>query len=124
MKELKKYYYSIQRTLPGSLCQKRKLMQDIQCAVSGYLQEHPKADMETITAHFGTPQQISNTYLAEMTPQKLQKLLTVRKWIIGIIAAAAACILLLWGIAVGIALLNEFEMANSYIETHPLVIEE
>lgn len=124
MKELKKYYHNIQRALPGSLCQKRKLMQDIQCAVSGYLQEHPEADMETITAHFGMPQQIADTYLAEMSPQKLHKQLNVKKWIIGIIAAAMACALLLWGIAVGIALVNEFEMADGYIETYPLVIEE
>ena len=124
MKELKKYYHNIQRALPGSLRQKRKLMQDIQCAVSGYLQKDPEANMETITDHFGTPQQIADTYLAEMSPQSLQKQLNVRRWIIGIMAAAAACALLLWGIAVGIALVNEFNAADGYIETHPLVIEE
>lgn len=124
MKELKAYYRDIQKALPCSVCQRRKLMQDIRCAVSGYLQEHPEADIETVTAHFGTPQQIAETYLMEMPPQKLRQQLKVKKWIIGIIAAAAACALLIWGIAVGIALVNEFNAADSYLETYPIVIEE
>lgn len=124
MKELKAYYRDIQKALPCSVCQRRKLMQDIRCAVSGYLEEHPEADIETVTAHFGTPQQIAETYLMEMPPQKLRQQLKVKKWIVGIIAAAAACALLIWGIAVGIALVNEFNAADSYIETSPVVIEE
>lgn len=124
MKELKTYYRDVQKALPCSACQRRKLMQDIRCAVSGYLQEHPEADIETVTAHFGTPQQIAETYLAEMPPQKLQDQLKIKKWIIGIIAAAAACALLIWGIAVGIALINELQDADNYIETSPVVIEE
>ena len=124
MKELKAYYRDIQKALPCSVCQRRKLMQDIRCAISGYLQEHPEADIETVTAHFGTPQQIAETYLMEMPPQKLRQQLKVKKWIVGIIAAAAACALLIGGIAVGIALVNEFNAADSYIETSPVVIEE
>ena len=124
MKELKTYYRDVQKALPCSACQRRKLMQDIRCAVSGYLQEHPEADIETVTAHFGTPQQIAETYLMEMPPQKLQDQLKIKKWIIGIIAAVAACALLIWGIAVGIALVNELQDADSYLETYPIVIEE
>ena len=124
MKELKTYYRDVQKALPCSVSQRQKLMQDIRCAVSGYLQEHPEADIETVTAHFGTPQQIAETYLAEMPPQKLRQQLKVKKWIVGIIAAAAACALLIWGIAVGIALANELQDADNYIETSPIVIEE
>ena len=124
MKELKTYYRDVQKALPCSVSQRRKLMQDIRCAVSGYLQEHPEADIETVTAHFGTPQQIAETYLAETPPQKLRQQLKVKKWIVGIIAAAAACALLIWGIAVGIALANELQDADNYIETSPIVIEE
>ena len=38
MKELKTYYRDVQKALPCSVSQRRKLMQDIRCAVSGYLQ--------------------------------------------------------------------------------------
>ena len=124
MKELKTYYRDVQKALPCSVSQRRKLMQDIRCAVSGYLQEHPEADIETVTAHFGTPQQIAETYLAEMPPQKLRQQLKVKKWIVGIIAAAAACALLIWGIAVGTALVNELQDADNYIETSSIIIEE
>lgn len=124
MKELKTYYRDVQKALPCSACQRRKLMQDICCAVSGYLEEHPEADIETVTAHFGTPQQIAETYLAEMPPQKLRQQLKVKKWIVGIIAAAVASALLIWGIAVGIALANELQDADNYIETSSIIIEE
>ena len=124
MNALKEYYRSIQKLLPCSLCQKRKLMKDIRCSVDSFLQEHPDATFETVSAHFGTPQQIAETYTEEMSPQELQKQLKVKKRIIGIIAGAAACALLIWGIAVGIALVNEFANADSYTETGPIVIEE
>ena len=124
MNALKEYYRSIQKLLPCSLCQKRKLMKDIRCSVDSFLQEHPDATFETVSAHFGTPQQIAESYIEEMSPQELQQQAKVKKRIVGIIAAAAACALLIWGIAVGIALVNEFANADSYTETGPIVIEE
>lgn len=124
MNALKEYYRSIQKLLPCSLCKKRKLMQDIRCSVDSFLQEHPEADTEAVTAHFGTPQQIAESYTEEMSPQELQKQVKVKKWIVGIIAAAAACALLIWGIAVGVALVNEFASADGYHIQDSLVTEE
>ena len=124
MNALKEYYRSIQKLLPCSLCQKRKLMQDIRCSVDSFLQEHPDATFETVSAHFGTPQQIAESYIEEMSPQELQQQAKVKKRIVGIIAAAAACALLIWGIAVGIALVNEFASADGYHIQDSLVTEE
>lgn len=124
MNGLQTYYRDIKQALSCPRSQKRKFMQDIQCAVSNYLQEHPDADIGAVTAHFGAPQQISDAYLAELPPQKLRQQLTVKKWIVGIIAAAAACALLVWGLTVGIALVNELQDADGYLETYPIVIEE
>ena len=124
MNGLQTYYRDIKQALSCPSSQKRKLMQDIRGAVSNYLHEHPEADIGTVTAHFGTPQQIADAYLAELPPQALRQQLTVKKWIIGIIAAAAACALLIWGIAVGIALVNELQDADNYIETSSIIIEE
>lgn len=124
MKELKEYYRNIQKALPCSLSQKRKFMQDIQCAVTDYLQEHPEADMGAVTSHFGTPQQIANTYAEEMSPQELQKQLNAKKWLVGIVAAAAACVLLIWGISAGVALIRESNSADGYHVQDSIVTEE
>ena len=123
MKSLQKYYRSIEQALPCTGCQRRKLMQDIRHSVQSFLQEHPDVSIKEISARFGTPQQIAYTYTAEMSPQELQEKLKVKKWIIGIIAGAMACVLLIWGIAIGIALENELKNSDGYMETNSLVIE-
>ena len=125
MKELKNYYLSIQKELILGGTEKKKLMRDIRNAVESYLQENPDATVEDITAHFGTPQEISATYLEEMPSQELQKKLKIKKWAVGIVLGAVACGIVMWAIVVGAALIHEFKNADGFYEVDsPVVIEE
>ena len=69
--ELVRYYKDIKRWLPCSHMHKKRMLGDIQQTVSGYLAEHPEADMQAIVQHFGTPHQIASTYIDEMDTQDL-----------------------------------------------------
>lgn len=115
MNELSGYYRSIQKALPCSGCQKRKLMKDIRCSVDSFLQEHPDATFETVSAHFGSPQQIADTYTEEMSPQELQTQLKARKRVVGIVAAAAASIIFIWLAYITVVTCDELNNNPGYI---------
>lgn len=115
MNELSGYYRSIQKALPCSVCQKRKLMKDIRCSVDSFLQEHPDATFETVSAHFGSPQQIVDTYTEEMPPRELQKTLKMKKRIIGIITGAVAAALIIWLVFLATATSELLKDRNGYI---------
>jgi len=115
MKELKTYFGEIKKSLPCGNKEKKKILRDLQLSVENFLAENPGANFEAVVNHFGTPSQIADTYTEEMPTQELQKKMKTQKWIIGIIAGAVACALLVWGIAVGIALVNEFNRDNGLV---------
>lgn len=124
MKELKSYFREIKEVLPGNDCKKKKILRDIRLSVDNFLEENPDATFEAVVEHFGTPQQIGDSYTVEMPPWEMQRQLKIKKRIIGIVAGAVACALLLWGIAIGIALINDSKRANGYHEEGPAVVEE
>ncbi len=124
MKELNNYYHGIQKALPCSGYQKQKLMADIRGSVENLLQENPDATFDTVIAHFGTPQQIADTYAAEIPPEELQKKLKIKKWVICITAGIAISAVLIWAGAVGIALATElFDGDVDYIEVSMDTVE-
>ena len=123
MKELKTYFREIKHKFPGG-CKKNKILRDLRLSVDDFLQENPDATLEAVVEHFGTPQQIADAYTEELPAHELQKQLKIKRWIIGIIAGAVACTLIMWGIAVGVALINEFKAADGYHEEEPIIVEE
>lgn len=124
MKELKEYYQCIYKSLPCSGIQKKRFLQDLKQSVDAYLSENPDIGFETIVSHFGTPQQITDTYIGEIsTPELLQKL-RLKKRIIRIVAVVAASIVLLWGTVVTVSLINEFNDADGCIIVEAPIIED
>ena len=124
MRELKEYYQSIYKSLPCSGKQKKRFLQDLKQSVGTYLSENPNVDFSSIVSHFGTPQQITDTYIGEIsTPELLQKL-RLKKRIIRIVVTVATSIVLLWGTVVTIALINEFNDADGCIIVEAPIIED
>lgn len=124
MKELKTYFGEIKKSLPCGNKGKKKILRDIQLSVENFLAENPDATFEAVVNHFGTPTQIADTYTEEMPTQELQKKMKTQKWIIGIIAGAAACALLIWLVAVGLAMIDESKRANGQLVVDTVVVEE
>ena len=124
MKELNNYFREITGALPCTGCKKRKILRDLRLSVDGFLEEHPDATLEAVAEHFGTPQQIADSYTEEMPPRELQRQMKIKKWIIGIVAGAVVCALLMWGIAIGIALIDQYKHTRGQLVEDPIVIEE
>lgn len=123
MKELKSYFREIKRQIPGG-CKKNKILRDLRLSVNDFIEENPDATFGAVVELFGTPQQIADSYTEEMPPQELQRQLKIKKWIIGIAAGTAACALLMWAIAIGIALTEQFQYAEGELIVDTVVVEE
>ena len=123
MKELKSYFREIKRQIPGG-CKKNKILRDLRLSVNDFIEENSDATFGAVVEHFGTPQQIADSYTEEMPPQELQRQLKIKKWIIGIAAGMAACALLMWAIAIGIALVKQSKHDGGYHEEGPVVVDE
>ena len=124
MKELKTYFGEIKKSLPCGNKGKKKILRDIQLSVENFLAENPDATFEAVVNHFGTPTQIADTYTEEMPTQELQKKMKTQKWIIGMIAGAAACALLIWLVAVGLALIDLNKHSQGWHTEDSVVVEE
>lgn len=114
---LKKYYRSIRRELqcPGGT--KKLILSQLQQNIAAFLEESPNADLAAIHAHFGTPRQIANAYLEELSAPELSKKLQLRRKIVAIILAASISVVAIWGIGVGLALIDSYQTSNPTIET-------
>lgn len=122
--QLKKYYRAIKRELlcPGDT--KARICKDIENDINAYLQENPGADFAAIEEHFGSPQQIAATYVEEMPTPELLKKLKIRKRIIAAVCIAVVAAISIWAIAIAIALSNEYNISDGYIETGEIITEE
>ena len=96
MKELKTYYRDIRKALPCGWFHSRRLMKDLRCAVSQYLQEYPNATFQDITNRFGTAQQIAEAYAEQLPPEKLRKNISIRKRALAILATSCAVAVMGW----------------------------
>jgi len=124
MRELQNYFREVQKALPCGSCEKKKILRDLRLSVENFLEENPGATFDAVESHFGTPAQIADTYTEEMPPRELQRKLKIKKWVIGIIAGAVVCALLMWGIAICIALTEQFRYAGGELIEDPVVVEE
>lgn len=107
-KELNKYLQNIRRELycPGTA--KRRILATVKENVATYLEENPAATFEEIQKHFGTPRQIAASYVEEMETPELMAKLRIRKRIITVICVAVGLAVLIWAVAVVIALVDSF----------------
>lgn len=74
----------------------------------------PYADYNTITAQFGTPEQITMFYLGEMDGQELVRKLAIRKRLLLIGVSTALIVGILWGAVVFSALVEHRRSDNGF----------
>lgn len=65
-KECLHYLEQVRSELKGADRRKKEVLQQIQTAVEDYAEEHPQCTYQELTQHFGTPEQIAESYVAEM----------------------------------------------------------
>ena len=111
-KELKRYYSAIRRELYCDTTAKKRILAAIKENVEAYLEEKPAAALEDIQKHFGTPRQIATSYLEELDTPELIGKLKIKRTIVTVICAALGLIVLLWAVAVVIALIDSFNSSG------------
>ena len=92
---LKRYIRSISRKLPYGKIKEPIIAQIRECVVD-YIQEHPEADFEMVQAHFGTPQEIAESYVNEQDTSTLLHKMSIKKKVLVIVAGVMAAVLLIW----------------------------
>ena len=93
---LKRYTRSISDALPCSGRAKKQIVSQIRESIVDYLREHREADLATVQAHFGTPQEIAAGYVdAQEAPALLRKMRNKKK-VLMIVAGVMVAVLLIW----------------------------
>ena len=93
---LKRYIRSISDALPCSMRAKKQIISQIRESIVVYLQENPEADLATVQAHFGTPQEIAASYVNEQDTSTLLHKMSIQKKVLAIVAGVMAAIFLMW----------------------------
>lgn len=70
--QLREYYADIRRQIPDAAMQK-KITDDLRADVEAYAAENPDAAFPDIVARFGTPEEISDYYIASKEPHELKR---------------------------------------------------
>lgn len=87
-KEIEKYLSEIQNNLVGSNKAKKNIISEIEGLVYDYAEVKDVKDISDIYSHFGTPEEMAQTYLSQADPKKIAKAVKIKKAvIIGIIVA-------------------------------------
>ncbi len=123
----KTYVRTVGQGLSCPAGQKRLILTRLRCAVVGYLGDHPQASLAELHQRFGTPEEIALSHVEAMEGRELLKALRIRKRIVGIFAALAAAVFLLWAAIVTFVTIDHYEKYNGigtlvtgqYIEVAP-----
>jgi uncharacterized membrane protein len=121
---LDRYFCKLRRKLPCSKIEKQRILSDLRINTENWMEAHPGADEAAFLEAFGTPDAVAKSYIEQMDPTEISKKLKTRKIILGIILVLAAAVLLIWLLAVILALVNHFTLTGGHLITHPVEIIE
>lgn len=94
-------------------------------SVLDYVSKTPDVDYLTITARFGTPEQITSFYIEEMDGHELTHKLVIKKQLLLIGVITSLIIVLLWGAVVFSAFAEHQRSDNGfYVEEIVNVLEK
>ena len=123
-RQVRRYLRQVWNGLPCPKREKRRILSAINETLEDYLLENPNAQYEEIQARFGPPQQIAASYIGAMETQELMKRLRTRKRILGVTLTAAALLVAMWLVYLGICFEEVEQNANGYLSEGQIVIVE
>lgn len=113
---LKGYYRQVRGCLPCGRTQKSRIMEKFRASVDAWLEENPGADPEQVRAHFGSPREIALSYVEDMSSGELLNAMGIRRKIVSMVAGVGLAVVLIWGIAAGLALADAMINSGGTIE--------
>ena len=90
--------------IPGSWKRKKQVLSCLATPVRDYAERNPNGGYDAIVHRFGEPNEVVQSYLADMEIEDLSKHLQFKNKIVTIVGASALVIVLLWVGVVCIAL--------------------
>ena len=93
-KLVKKYIESIDKQIAFPKKIKKKLLFNLQNSVVCYVENHSDTTFEQLISHFGTPESVSEEYIATVDHDELQKAIRKSKFIKRVVLIGVAAILL------------------------------
>ena len=119
-KKVKVYLRKIRKMIPGGKA-KEQILEQIHQAVEVYLEENPGANWDAVQERFGTPEQISASYIEGMEPDEILVKFKKKKIIVGVVVGAVVLALIAWITVVLAVWYEEKNAANGYYEIDPIV---
>ena len=98
-------------------------MQQIKQSVYEQTQEDASVDMASLSARFGTPRQIVESYMENMSVAEFLHDMRIRQRIVRIVFSAALAAILVWVVVIGGIWLRHLSYDNGYYEDIVTVIE-
>lgn len=120
----RRYLRQIKKEMPRVGKQRGIILSQVKEELNILLTENPDAGYDDIVERFGTPQQITASYLDEMDKRGLAQQLHVRRKIIRIVSAMALVIMVVWIGAVCISIIDSFDDTNGFIVEQVEVIAD
>lgn len=111
-KDIKKYISQIKGCMLCDGGTKRRCINDLKSDIQDYIDTEGTQDIEKIKARFGAPEQIAKAFLMEMDVKKVKRKLDIRRAVI----AVALAVVLIWGIGVSVALIEEYANPGYCVE--------
>lgn len=109
----KQYLKQIKRHLPYSASQKKRYIGDITDSIISYVQEHPDCDFEELSKAFGTPGEIVESYITDLSSGEYHKKLSTQKIVrIGIVLGLLLTIVI--AVALISSAISDWKIANGY----------
>ena len=121
-KDLNRYLTEVGEYLICSKRQKKIILENLQTSIRDYVEYENVQDISAVYNHFGSPEDIAKTYLANFVkPADVKKALNKKKvFIVGVVVA-----LLIWLIAVVFALIDSYTKGPVVIIHGPAIeVEE
>jgi len=119
-KKVKVYLRKIRKMIPGGKA-KEQILEQIHQSVEAYLEENPGADWDAFQDRFGTPEQISASYIEGMEPEEILGKFKKKKIIVGVVVGAVVLAILLWAVCMIITVIDAKNASPSVIEADPVV---
>lgn len=82
-KEMRHYLNQIKKLIPSDYTGKREILQTIEWRIMDYLEEHPHAAIADFEREFGTPEEVADSFLDELSGStRERKLRRKNKWLV------------------------------------------
>ncbi|MGN0486011.1 MAG: DUF6120 family protein [Acutalibacteraceae bacterium] len=92
-KEAKEYIAEIKKNLFCPASEKKGMVEDFQNMVFDYIEENSVTDIGEVYQQFGTPKEIAKQLLCDMDPQRIKKMVNIRKVVIVAVVIALSMLL-------------------------------